>query len=99
MSTESQAAEAMIRSFLMNAAAKHVQVSVVAPEVPSADYLSGASAGYLAGEVAGLALAVSVLTGESAGDLALSAEVAASVESAFPFDLHLADEAGREMWL
>ena len=58
-------AEALCRGFLENAAARQSVVASVAPEEPSADYLAGFSAGFDSGQVAALALAVGVMTGES----------------------------------
>lgn len=82
-------AEAMCRGFLQNAAARQSVVARVAPEEPSADYLAGFSAGFDSGQVAALALAVGVLSGESPTALIQDARGQAAVESAFPFELHL----------
>lgn len=82
-------AEAMCRGFLQNAAARRSVIARVSPEAPSADYLTGFSAGFEAGQVAGLALAVGVMSGESPSALIHDAEGQAAVESAFPFELHV----------
>lgn len=57
--------EALCRGFLENAAARQAVVARVDPEVASADYLVGFSAGWEAGQVAALALSVGVMSGES----------------------------------
>ena len=79
--------EALVRGFLSNAAARHHAVSIVSPEAPTADYLHGYGDGWEAGHVAGLALAVSVLSGESPSTLIDDAQAQAAVETAYPFDL------------
>jgi hypothetical protein len=84
--------EALCRGFLQNAAARQAIVSRVGPEEPSADFLSGFGAGWEAGQVAALALALSVLTGESATALIEDAQSQAAVDSAFPFEVYF-DEA------
>ena len=85
-------AEALCRGFLQNVAARRSIVARVGPEHPSADYQSGFSAGFESGQVAALALAVGVMSGESPTTLIEYAESQAAVEGAFPFELHL-DEA------
>ena len=82
-------AEALCRGFLQNAAARQTIVARVAPEEPSADYLSGFSAGREAGEVAGLALALSILSGESPTALIADAQGQAAMDVTFPFELHV----------
>lgn len=82
-------AEALCRGFLQNAAARRSVVARVGPENPSADYLSGFSAGFDSGQVAALALAVGVMSGESPTAVIEDAHGQAAVESAFPFELHL----------
>ena len=79
--------EALCRGFLQNAAARQLAVSLVAPEAPTTDYLIGFGGGWEAGYVAGLALALSVMTGESPSTLIEDAGSQAAVETAFPFDL------------
>jgi hypothetical protein len=81
--------EALCRGFLQNAAARQAIVARVAPEEPSADYLAGFSAGREAGEVAGLALALSVLSGESPTALIADAQGQAAMDVTFPFELHV----------
>lgn len=82
-------AEALCRGFLQNAVARRSVVARVGPEAPSADYLAGFSAGFDSGQVAALALAVGVLSGESPTALIEDAHGQAAVESAFPFELHV----------
>lgn len=82
-------AEALCRGFLQNAAARRSVVARVDPERPSADYLAGFSAGFDSGQVAAMALAVGVMSGESPTALIEDANGQAAVESAFPFELHL----------
>jgi len=82
-------AEALCRGFLQNAVARRSVVARVGPEVPSADYLAGFSAGFDSGEVAALALAVGVLSGESPTALIEDAHGQAAVDSAFSFELHI----------
>ena len=82
-------AEALCRGFLHNAVARRSVVARVGPEAPSADYLAGFSAGFDSGQVAALALAVGVLSGESPTALIEDAHGQAAVESAFPFELHV----------
>lgn len=82
-------AEALCRGFLQNVAARRSVVARAGPEVLSADYLAGFSAGFDSGQVAALALAVGVMSGESPTALIEDAHGQASVESAFPFELHL----------
>ncbi len=79
--------EGMCRGFLQNAAARHWAVAQVAPEAPTAEYLTGFGDGWEAGHVAALALVISVLTGESITALIEEAGAQAAVETAFPFDL------------
>jgi hypothetical protein len=82
-------AEALCRGFLQNATARQTIVARVAPEDPSADYLAGFSAGREAGEVAGLALALSILSGESPTALIADAQGQAAMDVTFPFELHV----------
>jgi hypothetical protein len=79
--------ESLCRGFLQNAAARHWAVSRVAPEAPTAEYLTGFGAGWEAGHVAALALVVGMLSGESITGLIEEADSQAAIESAFPFDL------------
>ena len=84
--------EALCRGFLQNAAARQSVVARVQPEAPSADYLAGFSAGRDAGHVAGIALALGVMTGQSPTALIEDAQSQAAVDSEFPFEL-LIEEA------
>jgi hypothetical protein len=86
-------AEARCRGFLQNAAARQTIVARVAPAEPSADYLAGFSAGREAGEVAGLALALSTLSGESPTALIADAQGQAAMDVTFPFELHIDDSS------
>jgi len=79
--------EALCRGFLQNAAARRWAVSLVAPPSPSADYLAGYGDGWEAGQVAGLALALSVIIGGSPTTLIEHALAGAAVDTTFPFDL------------
>lgn len=79
----------LCRGLLQNAAARQLVFSRVEPEAPSADYLTGFGAGWEAGHVSALALALSVLTGESPAALVEDARARGSVDLAFPFDLHI----------
>ena len=81
--------EAMLRGLLQNAAARQLVFSRAEPEQPSADYLTGFGAGWEAGHVAALALAVSVLTGGSPPELVAEAQAQAAMDLSFPFDLHV----------
>lgn len=81
--------EARCRGFLQNAAARQSDVAQVEPEVASADYLTGFSAGWGAGQVAALALAVGVISGRSPSAVIADARSQAAVDSAFPFELYL----------
>jgi hypothetical protein len=81
--------EALCRGFLQNVVARQSVVSRVQPEEPSADYLAGFSAGFDSGQVASLALALGVLTGESPTALTQDAQGQAVVDAAFPFELYL----------
>ena len=85
--------EALCRGFLQNAAARQSIVARVQPEVPSADYLAGFSAGRDAGQVAGIALALGVMTGQSPTALIEDAESQAAVDAAFPFELYIEEQA------
>ena len=82
-------AEALCRGFLQNATARQTIVARAAPEEPSADYLAGFIAGREAGEVAGLALALSILSGESPTALIADAQGQAAMDITFPFELHV----------
>lgn len=86
--------ESMCRGFLHNAAARQWAVARVAPEAPTADYLTGVGDGWEAGHVAAFALVVSTITGESMTDLLQGASTQAAVETAFPFDLIADDDGG-----
>ncbi len=79
--------ESMCRAFLQNAAARHGAVARVAPEAPTAEYLTGFGDGWEAGHVAALALVVGMISGESITGLIEEAGAQAAVEAAFPFDL------------
>lgn len=79
--------EALVRGFLQNAAARQWAVSRVAPEAPTADYLTGYGDGWEAGQVAALALTLSIIIGESPTLLAENAYNGAAIDSTFPFDL------------
>jgi len=85
--------EALCRGFLQNAAVRQSVVSRIQPEAPSADYLAGFSAGREAGQVAGIALALGVTTGQSPSALIEDAQSQAAVEAAFPFELYIEEEA------
>lgn len=87
--------EALCRGFLQNAAARQMVVSRVGPEEPSPEYLAGFSAGWEAGQVAALALAIGVLSGDSPTALIADAQGQAAMDVTFPFELHMA-EVGRE---
>lgn len=80
-------AEALCRGFLQNAAARQSVVARVSPEVPSADYLAGFSAGVDSGYVAALAVALGAMTGESPTALVEDAKSRAAVDATFPFEL------------
>ena len=80
---------ALCRGFLQNAAARQSIVARVQTEAPSADYLAGFSAGRDAGQVAGIALALGVMTGQSPTSLVEDAQSQAAVDAAFPFDLSI----------
>ena len=82
-------AEALCRGFLQNAVARRAVVARAGPGTPSVDYLAGFSAGFDSGQVAALALAIGVMSGESPTALIEDAHGQAAVESAFPFELHL----------
>ncbi len=81
--------EALCRGFLQNAAARQSIVARVQPDAPSADYLAGLSAGRDAGQVAGIALALGVMTGQSPTALIEDAQSQAAVDSAFPFEVFI----------
>jgi hypothetical protein len=81
--------EELCRGFLQNATARQSVVSRVQPDEPSAEYLAGFSAGFDSGQVAALALALGVLTGESPTALIEDAQGQAVVDAAFPFELYL----------
>jgi len=83
---------ALCRGFLQNAAARQSIVAQVQPEAPSADYLAGFSAGRDAGQVAGIALVLGVMTGQSPTALIEDAQSQAAVESAFPFELYVEEQ-------
>lgn len=81
--------EALCRGFFQNAAARQSVVAQVQPEDPSADYLAGFSAGFDSGQVAALALALGVMTGESPTALISDAQGQAAVDAAFPFEVYM----------
>ena len=81
--------ETLLRGLLQNAAARQSAVARAEPEAPSVDYLTGFAAGWEAGQVAALALAVGTLSGESPTMLVEEARTQAAVEAAFPFELHV----------
>lgn len=85
--------EALCRGLLQNAAARQLLFSRAEPEVLSADYLTGFSAGWEAGHVAALALALSTITGESVTDLVADARAQAAMDLSFPFEVFV--EEGR----
>ncbi len=80
-------AEALCRGFLQNAAARQWAVSKVAPPAPTADYLAGYGDGWEAGQVAGLALALSIIIGGSPNQIIETVLSGAAVDATFPFDL------------
>jgi hypothetical protein len=82
-------AEALCRGLLQNAAARQSIVARVGPEEASADYLAGFSAGLDSGYVAGLALALGAMTGESPTALIEEAQSQAAVDATFPFELYI----------
>lgn len=81
--------EALCRSFLLNAAARRSVLARVEPEERSADYRIGFGAGWEAGQVAGLALAVGVISGQSPTAVLEDADSQAAMDSAFPFEIHV----------
>ncbi|MGH9224668.1 MAG: hypothetical protein ACRD2W_13025 [Acidimicrobiales bacterium] len=81
--------EALCRGLLLNAAARRWAASGVEPEPPSAEYLTGFAAGWEGGEMAALALVISLITEESATRLVEEARAQASVDAVFPFELHI----------
>jgi hypothetical protein len=81
--------EALCRGFLQNAVARQSVVARMRPDEPSADYLAGFSAGFDSGQVAALALALGVMTGESPTALTEDAQSQAVVDAAFPFEVYL----------
>ncbi len=83
--------ESLCRGFLQNAAARQWAVAQVAPEAPTADYLTGFGDGWEAGHVEAFALVVSMMSGESMTDLMNDAGSRAAIESAFPFDSIIVD--------
>jgi hypothetical protein len=84
-------AEALLRGLLQNAAARQSTVARAEPETPSVDYLTGFGAGWEAGQVAALALAVGALSGESPTALVEDARGQAAVEVVFPFEVYIED--------
>lgn len=82
-------AEALCRGLLNNAAARQVALTKAEPERPSVDYLNGFGAGWESGQVTALALALSIITGESPSSLASEALVRAAVDSSIPFELRV----------
>ena len=85
--------EAVLRGLLLNAAAREWVASRVAPEAPSPEYQTGYAAGWEGGELAALALVIALLTDESATTLVEEARAHAAVETSFPFELHVEEEA------
>ena len=83
--------EALCRGLLLNAAARRWAAAKVEPESPSAEYLTGFAAGWEGGEMAAMALVISMITNESATRLVEEARTQAAIEAAFPFDLHIDD--------
>ena len=83
--------EALCRGFLQNLTARQSVAARAEPEVPSAEYLAGFSAGWDAGQVAALALALGVLSGESPTAIIEDARSQAAVDLAFPFELYVED--------
>jgi hypothetical protein len=81
--------EAFCRGLLQNAAARQLVFARAEPETQSADYLTGFGAGWEAGHVSALALALSVLTGESPAALVAEAQTQAAMDLSFPFDVHV----------
>ena len=81
--------EAMCRSLLHNAAAREWVAARAQADSATPEYHTGFAAGYQAGELAALALVVASLSGESATSLVEEARSQASVEAAFPFELHV----------
>ena len=88
--------EDLCRGLLHNAAAREWAASRVAPEAPSADYLTGFAAGWEGGELGAMALVLSMITGESATRLVEEARTQAAVDAAFPFELHVEMAQGDE---
>ncbi len=81
--------EIICRGVLQKTMSRANTISQIAPEAPSADYLSGHGAGHLEGQAAVAALVLSLLKGESATQILEEARSAAAVDAAFPFDLHM----------
>jgi hypothetical protein len=81
--------ENICRGILHKSTAREFSVSQTAPEMPSADYLTGLAAGRLDGQATVAALVISMVTGESATQILEDARAQAAVENAFPFDLHI----------
>ncbi len=77
----------MLRSLLEAAAAKFLPVSICASLEPSVDYVTGHADGRLYGEVLGLALALSLLTGGSPTEIVESALLQVQINSGIPFEL------------
>ena len=88
--------EGLCRGLLLNAAARRWAASRVEPEAPSAEYLTGFAAGWEGGEMAALALVLSLITEESATALVEEARTQAAVDAAFPFELHIEMEPSDE---
>lgn len=81
--------EIICRGILQKTMARSNTISQIAPEAPSADYLSGHGAGHLEGQASVAALVLSLIKGESATQILEEARSAAAVDAAFPFDLHM----------
>ena len=86
---EVEEVEIICRGILQKTMGRAHTISQIAPEAPSADYLSGHGAGHLEGQASVAALVLALLTGGSATQILEEARSAAAVDSAFPFDLHL----------
>jgi hypothetical protein len=81
--------EIICRGILQKTMSRANTISQIAPEAPSADYLSGHGAGHLEGQASVAALVLSLIKGESATQILEEARSAAAVDAAFPFDLHM----------
>ncbi|MCA1696592.1 MAG: hypothetical protein LC749_18755 [Actinobacteria bacterium] len=86
--------EALCLGLLHNAAARRQAAALVEPDSPSVDFRTGFAAGREAGEMAGLALALGALTGESPTGLVDEAVVSAAVDGVLPVDFHFDGSPG-----